>query len=167
LKNLETSLKLEAHLMVKNPELVIDDWIESGVKRIIFHFEATKYHQEIIKKIQEAGLEAGIAINPETPIEVLDRFLRVTGYGLRITILIMAVEPGWGGQEFLEETLVKIKRLREAYENVNIEVDGGINLETAPKVIQVGANILASGSVIFESEDIQQTIEALKSIGAP
>jgi ribulose-phosphate 3-epimerase len=163
LKNLETNLKLEVHLMVKNPEEYIDDWIESGVKRIIFHFEATKCHQEIIKKIQEAGLEAGIAINPETPIEVLDRFLRITDYGLRITILIMTVQPGRSGQNFLAETLPKIKNLREKYKNVNIEVDGGINLETAPRVVQAGANILASGSTIFGSDDIKKTIEELKS----
>ena len=159
LKNLETSLKSEVHLMVKNPEEVIDDWIESGVQRIIFHYESTDKHQEIIERVKKAGLEVGIAINPETSIEILDSFLPIS------LILIMTVHPGRGGQKFLEETLDKIEQLREKYKNVNIEVDGGINLETAPKVIQAGANLLASGSAIFESENIKETIQALKQNG--
>ena len=159
LKNLETSLKSEVHLMVKNPEEVIDDWIESGVQRIIFHYESTDKHQEIIERVKKAGLEVGIAINPETSIEILDSFLPIS------LILIMTVHPGRGGQKFLEETLDKIEQLREKYKNVNIEVDGGINLETAPKVIQAGANLLASGSAIFESENIKETIQVLKQNG--
>jgi ribulose-phosphate 3-epimerase len=162
LKNLETSLKLEAHLMIQNPELVIDDWIDSGGKRIIFHYESTEQPEKIIERIKKAGLEVGLAINPETPIEIVNKFI-----GQLDLVLVMTVYPGHGGQEFLEEALSKIKKLRKKYKNVNIEVDGGINLETAPKVIQVGANILASGSAIFKSEDIQQTIEGLKGLGAP
>jgi len=164
LKNLETSLKLEAHLMVQNPETVIDDWIKSGVQRIIFHYESTNQWQEIIEKIREAGLEAGIAINPETPIEVLDSFLQITDYRLQITILIMTVHPGRGGQRFLEETLEKIRNLREKHKNAKIEVDGGINLQTAPQVVKAGANFLACGTAIFKSKDIKRTIKELKLI---
>jgi len=159
LKNLETNLKLEVHLMVNNPEEVIDQWIESGVKRIIFHYEATDKHEEIIEKIKESGLEVGLAINPETSLEVIDNFIEKLNL-----VLIMTVNPGFGGQDFLEENLGKIKQLRGEYKDVNIGVDGGINLETALKVIQAGANLLASGSVIFNSNNIEETINRLKNI---
>ena len=157
LKNLETNLKLEVHLMINNPEEHIDDWIDSGVQRIIFHYTSTKKHKEIIEKVKKAGLQVGLAINPETPIEVVDDFI-----GQLDLALVMTVQPGRGGQEFLKETLVKIKQLREKYKDVNIGVDGGINPETASKVIQAGANLLASGSAVFNSDDIEKTIQALK-----
>jgi len=158
LKNLKTNLNLEAHLMINNPEQVIDQWINSGVKRIIFHYESTNKHKEIIEKIKEAGLETGLAINPETSIEVIDKFIENLDL-----ILIMTVNPGFGGQDFLNESVDKIKQLREKYKDVNIEVDGGINLETAQLVIKAGANILISGSAIFKSNNIKQTIWTLKN----
>lgn len=174
LKKLPTKTKFEVHLMIIKPEEKIDQWKKSGVKRIIFHFESTKHSEEIIRKIKKAGLEAGIAINPQTSIEVLDPFLEVANFGLgegQINlanlidlVLIMTVQPGQGGQRLLEETLPKIKSLRAKYSDVKIEVDGGINLETAPKVIQAGANILAAGSAIFKSNNIRQTIEAFKNL---
>lgn len=156
LKNLETSLNLEAHLMVKEPD--IDQWINSGVKRIIIHYEAVEKAGEIISKIKENNLEAGLAINPETDIKTVDDFINQLDL-----ILVMTVNPGKGGQKFLEETLVKIKDLREKYRNVNIGVDGGINLETAPKVIKAGANFLAIGSSIFKG-NIEENIKSFKSI---
>ena len=159
LKNLKTSSELEAHLMIEKPEEHISDWITSGVKRIIFHFEATDKKREIIEQIKKAGLRVGLAINPETPIGVVDEFISQLDL-----VLVMTVQPGRGGQQFLEETLGKIKELREKYKDVNIEVDGGINLETAPRVIQAGANLLASGTAIFKSDDIKQAIDALKQI---
>ncbi|MBU4030981.1 ribulose-phosphate 3-epimerase [Patescibacteria group bacterium] len=159
LKKLKTNLKLEAHLMVEKPEDVIDDWIKSGVKRIIIHYEATKKLDKIIKKIQDAGLEASIAINPETSANELISFLNVSSI---LSVLIMTVRPGRGGQEFIEATLGKIRALRERDENVKIEVDGGINLETAQKVVRAGADILAVGSAIFKSEDIKKSIEELE-----
>ncbi len=158
LRNLKTSLKLEVHLMVQNPENIIDDWIKSGIQRIIFHYESTKNPEGIIKRIKQAGLQVGLAINPETSVKSIDAFINQLDL-----VLIMTVHPGKGGQEFLEETLWKIKELREEYKDVNIGVDGGINLETAPKVIQVGANILFIGSAIFKSENIEEAIKKLKN----
>ncbi len=157
LKNLETNLNLEAHLMIQNPEENIDDWIASGVKRIIIHFESTNQAKEVIERIKKAGLAVGLAINPETLIEVVDDFIDQLDL-----ILVMTVQPGRGGQKFLEETLVKIKDLRTKYKNVNIEVDGGINPETAPQVIQAGANLLASGSAVFKNDNIEETIKKLR-----
>lgn len=157
LRELKTDLKLEAHLMIENPEEVVDDWIKSGVKRIIIHHESTEKHKEIIERIKDAGLEVGLAINPETSVEVIDEFIKDVNL-----ILIMTVNPGRGGQKFLEETLGKIRALRDKYKNVRIGVDGGINLETALSVVQAGANILSVGNAIFKSEDIKKTIEELK-----
>jgi len=100
----EDSPQIEAHLMIQNPEEHIDDWIESGVKRIIVHFESTDQPRELINKIKQAGLETGLAINPETSIKVVNDFIEQIDL-----ILVMTVHPGKGGQEFLEETLGKIK----------------------------------------------------------
>ncbi|NQV00726.1 MAG: ribulose-phosphate 3-epimerase [Parcubacteria group bacterium] len=158
LKDLKTDSNLEVHLMIQNPEDYINNWIESGVKRIIFHYESTDKHKEIIEKIKQADLGVGIAINPETSIEVIDNFIEELDL-----VLIMTVHPGFGNQDFLKQTLGKIKELRGKDENVNIEVDGGIDLEIAPKVIQAGANLLAIGSAIFKSENIKKTIEDLKN----
>jgi len=157
LKSLNTNLNLEVHLMINNPEEAIDDWIESGVKRIIIHYESTDKHKEIIEKVKRAGLEIGLAINPETSIEVIDEFYKDIDL-----VLIMSVNPGFGNQDFLNESVDKIRQLRERYKNVNIEVDGGVNLETAPNVIKAGANILISGSAIFKSNNIEETIKKLK-----
>ncbi len=159
LKKIKSKSKIEAHLMIKNPEDKISQWINSGVKRIIVHYESTKYLQEVINDIKKAGLEVGLAINPQTPVEVIDGFILDLDL-----VLIMTVEPGQGGQELIDDTLVKIKKIRDNYPNINIEVDGGINFETAPKVIQAGANFLAAGSIIFKSSNIEETIKKLKNI---
>lgn len=163
LSGFQTQAKLEAHLMIEKPEEHIDKWIKSGVSRIIFHYEATDKHQEVFKKIQNADLEAGLAINPKTSISVLDDLLQIPSYKSQVTVLIMTVEPGRGGQEFLEETLGKIKNLRDKYKNVKIGADGGINLETAPKIIEAGADFLSIGSAIFKG-DVEENIKNLKEL---
>lgn len=159
LASIETNLNIEVHLMIAKPEEKIDEWIASGVKRIIIHYEATDKINEIIEKTKKNGLGIGLAINPETNIDVIDKFINDLDL-----ILIMTVHPGRGGQKFLEESIVKIRNLRAKYSCVKIEVDGGINLETAPRIIEAGANLLVSGSAIFESENIKDTIENLKSV---
>lgn len=158
LKELETSLNLEVHLMIKEPEQYIDQWISSGVKRIIFHIESTSKTKEIISQIKQANLGVGLAINPETSVDVIDQFIDQLDL-----VLVMTVNPGRGGQEFLKQSLGKIKQLRVKYKRVKIGVDGGINLETAPEVIQAGANLLASGTAIFKSDNIERTVNTLKS----
>lgn len=157
LKNLKTKLNLEAHLMVERPEEAIEDWLNSGVKRIIFHFEATSKPGELIEKIRQAGLEVGMAINPETPVEVLDKYISELNL-----VLVMTVEPGRGGQKLLSETLLKIQKLRQSYPDVKIGADGGIDLKTAPEIIKAGVDILAVGSAIFGSDNIEETIYRLK-----
>jgi ribulose-phosphate 3-epimerase len=157
LKNLKTRLNLEAHLMVQNPERFINNWIISGIKRIVIHSESTGQPKEVIQKIKQAGLKVGLAINPETSIKVLDQFINQLDLAL-----IMTVKPGRGGQEFLRKTLNKVKSLRQKYPDIDIEVDGGINLKTAPLVIEAGANLLVSGSAIYNSHNIEEVIKNLK-----
>lgn len=157
LKNLKTKLNLEAHLMIDKPEEHMDEWIGSGVKRIVFHIESTDEPREIIAAVKKAGLKAGVAVNPGTPIRVVDEFI-----GEMDLVLVMTVHPGRGGQLLLENTLLKVQRLRNKYDDLNIAVDGGINLETAPKAIAAGANMLAAGSAVWKSDNIEKTIEQLK-----
>lgn len=158
LTRLKTSLNLEAHLMIARPEEKLDEWLASGIKRVIVHYEATDKINEIIEKTQKSGLEVGLALNPETNIDVIDQFVSKLDL-----VLIMTVHPGRAGQNFLEESVSKIKNLRAKYFYVKIEVDGGINLKTASRVIQAGADLLVSGSAVLESKHIKDTIKNLKS----
>jgi len=152
----KTRTKLEAHLMVEKPKEVIDDWLEV-VDRMIIHYETSDDIKEIIKRVHERKKEIGLAINPETLIDVLKPFL-----GDLDLVLLMTVNPGQGGQEFEYEVLEKIKALRKLWPNGNIEVDGGINPETAQESIKAGANLICAGTYIFKSKDIKQAIEGLR-----
>ncbi len=169
LEKLETNLALEAHLMVDNPHRVLNEWLNSKVKRVILHWEAIKeiFHptgdrpkgDNLIEQIHNSGKEFGIALNLETPISVLDNFIDYIDM-----VLLMSVKPGTSGQEFQESVIPKIISLRQKYLNVKIEVDGGINLINAEQAVEVGADYLAVGSAIWQSEDIGQTIKKLESI---
>jgi ribulose-phosphate 3-epimerase len=148
LKGFKTKVKLEAHLMVEKPENVIGDWLDV-VDRVIVHYEATD-------KIR-GGKQIGLAINPETSIDVVKPFLNNLDL-----ILIMTVSPGWGGQEFKSEILEKIKSLRKIWPNGRIEVDGGVNDENVIKIVEAGADGVCVNSYIFKSKNIKQAIENLK-----
>lgn len=163
---LKTSLKLEVHLMIEHPWEFLNAWLAAGVKRVLVHYESVGYRldaervfDEMIAGSHTLGCEFGIAINPETPIEVLDPYI------LKIdTVQVMGVKPGWAGQAMKDNTLAKIQGLREKYPGVKIEVDGGVNLETAPKILQAGADILVVGSAIWQAEDKKKIIEELKNL---
>jgi len=174
LKKINTKLKLEAHLMVNKPEEVMDNWLEV-VDRVIVHFESKITNRELgirelIKKVHKKGKQIGLAINPETSIEVIRPYISTkrsdqpfqpsTNLDL---VLIMTVQPGWGGQKFLDWTLNKIKALRKIWPNGNIEVDGGINPAAAKKSIKAGANLICAGTYIFGSKNIEKAIGRLKS----
>jgi len=156
LKGFETKVKLEAHLMIEKPEQVIDDWLEN-VDRVIIHYEASDNIEDLIKKVKNKGKQIGLAVNPETNIEVVNPFLKDLDL-----VLCMTVQPGRGGQEFKDEVLSKIETLRRSWPNGNIEVDGGINPETSKKTINAGANLICAGTYIFESKDIENAIRRLK-----
>lgn len=166
LAGLKTSLNLEAHLMIDHPWEFISAWISAGVKKILVHYEAVGYRadaedvfDDMINVCHLANCEFGIALNPETPIDVLDPYI------LKIdTVQIMGVKPGRAGQLFQDHVLPKIQGLREKYPGVKIEVDGGVNLDTAPKILKAGADILVAGSYIWRAEDKKKAIEELKAV---
>ncbi|MBI4708725.1 MAG: hypothetical protein HY764_00795 [Candidatus Portnoybacteria bacterium] len=161
LKKLNTNLSLEAHLMISEPEKVIDGWISSGVKRILIHFESTEKIEEIYKKIKAAGLEMGLVLALQTPISVLGN-LPIPAKDLAIVQLMGISEIGFYGHPFDERVISKIFSLRAQYPDIEIAVDGGINKETASKAIGASADILISGSAIFGAGDVGQAIEELK-----
>jgi ribulose-phosphate 3-epimerase len=147
-----TKLQLEAHLMVQPPEDFIDRIAEAGADTIIVHQEATPHLHRAIQHIHALGKKAGVAINPSTPANMLTEVL-----GYLQLVLVMTVNPGFGGQEFIPETLAKLREIRnwigERRLECELEVDGGINLDTAPRVVEAGANVLVAGTAVFASKD--------------
>jgi ribulose-phosphate 3-epimerase len=152
--------KLEAHLMVRNPENYIDAWQKAGAKTIIFHYEACRSINKInsiIEQIKNAGLRPGIAINPETSVSRLKPFMDKIDL-----VLVMTVHPGWQGQSFLSSQLRKVSQIRKWSKTVDIEVDGGINPNTAKKSVKAGANRIVVGSYLKDSANIKKAIAELK-----
>ncbi len=158
-----TSLPLEAHLMITNPEQYIEDFASAGADVIIIHQEVSPHLHRLIEMIKTAGKMAAVALTPSTPIFLLEDIL-----SLLDMVLIMTVNPGFGGQEFIPETLPKITRLRQVITQRNlhcdIEVDGGIHEATAPLVVKAGANLLVAGSAVCnEHESVAQAIARLRN----
>ena len=153
----------DVHLMITDPEKYYLDFVKAGADLITFHYEAIKENEieRLIKKIKESNVRIGISIKPNTDVKKLDPYLSILDL-----ILIMSVEPGFGGQKFMENSLNKIEYLENKRKENNflykIEVDGGINDLTAPLVIKSGADILVSGSYIFKSKDRKNAIKLLK-----
>lgn len=143
-----TRLPLEAHLMIEAPERYVNDFATAGADLIIVHQEVSPHLQRIVQHIKELGKRAGVAINPATPSVVLEEILECVDL-----VLVMTVNPGFGGQEFIPSTLPKIRRVRQMIEqrglSCDLEVDGGVYTETAPLVVAAGANVLVVGNAIF------------------
>ena len=182
LLNLETKLNAEVHLMVSEPEKILDQWLVKPIKRIIVHLEAVSDMDLIIKKCREAGVEIGLAINPETfwgKLEpwfgpVRSKTLKAsadvqahrTSNGIDL-FQVLAVHPGPSGQEVnWPEILGKIRHIREHCPRCIIEVDGGIDPHTYKNAVSVGANILVAGAYIFNSGDIKIAVENLKNVSS-
>ena len=156
LSELPGGLLFDVHLMVEKPEQAIKNWDRSSVFRITFHASATYDVLRTIKIIKETGKEAGIALNPEQPVEsVYDVMGEVD------LVLLLGVEPGAQGREFDPKVIDKVRKLREYSANVKIGVDGGVSPLVAPSLIEAGANVLVSGSYLFGVEDIKQAIASL------
>ncbi|MBE3031255.1 ribulose-phosphate 3-epimerase [Sneathia sp. DSM 16631] len=151
-----TKLIFDIHMMVENPERYIKDMVDAGANSITIHAESTKHLDRAINLIKSYGVKACVALNPATPISVLEN----VAYLLDM-ILVMSVNPGFGGQKFIPQALDKIQKLRELYPDIDIEVDGGINDKTAKLAKTAGANILVAGSYVFGG-DYKQRIESLK-----
>ena len=147
---------LISHLMIENPEKYVESFAQAGSDMIIFHIEAIKNAEAIIKKIHSLGKKAGVSIRPKTPIKTIENIVNLLD-----EVLVMTVEPGFGGQKFMTEPAEKISEIRKIYAG-DIGVDGGINLETAKLVIDKGANVLIAGSFLFGSNDMKSLIEKLK-----
>ncbi len=157
-KCIETGLPKHCHLMVSNPGDLIEDFVKAGADTIIFHVEATDDVVGLVDKIKSHGVKAGVSIKPGTGVEVLEDVI-----GEVDEVLVMSVEPGFGGQEFMMSAVDKIKALRAMREDLVLSVDGGINSETAKLVIAAGVNILVAGSYIFKAENRQVAIESLRA----
>lgn len=151
-----TNLIFDIHMMVTNPERYIEDMVKAGADSITVHAEATKHLDRTVNLIKSHNVKACVALNPSTPISIIENI----AYALDM-ILVMSVNPGFGGQKFIPQALEKIKKLRGLYPNIDIEVDGGINDKTSILVKEAGANILVAGSYVF-SGDYKQRIDSLK-----
>ncbi|MGG3311669.1 ribulose-phosphate 3-epimerase [Paenibacillus lautus] len=157
-----TSLLLDVHLMIEQPELYIADFVKAGADLITVHAETCQHLHRVIHLIKEFGVKAGVAINPATPAHVLQEVLPDLDL-----VLVMTVNPGFGGQAFIERTVNKISQLREwisnsDYPNIHIEVDGGITAETAPLVVEAGADVLVAGSAVFGKPDRTAAIAVIR-----
>jgi len=161
----QTDLFLDVHLMVTNPEELVEPFVKSGADNITFHIEATDNPLEIIKQIRSFNKQVGISIKPGTRLEVLDPYLDKIDL-----ILIMSVEPGFGGQQYIPESTARIQKLDHTLKvlgirkRVLIEVDGGIKLSNAKMVKEAGTDILVAGSAIFNTDDPHSTIGKFKNI---
>lgn len=153
---------LDVHLMIVEPERYLVDFADAGADRLMVHQEATVHLHRVLQQIRELGAEAAVAINPSTPLSVLQDVLDLTD-----VIQVMTVNPGFGGQPFIHSQLEKIRRLRQMLEerglDIGIAVDGGIDPTTAPLVVQAGATILVAGSSIYNSKaSVAENVTALR-----
>ena len=162
-KSLRSTSKaiFDVHLMVEHPETHIETFAEAGADIITFHWEAARHHHRIIQQIKAAGCKVGIALNPGTPLSMIEEILPDVDM-----VLIMTVNPGFGGQKFIESQLEKIHMLYHTIKDMgftcDIEVDGGINAETSKLVQEAGANVLVAGSAIYGAEDVAAAIKAIR-----
>ena len=154
---------LDVHFMIERPERYIEQTAKIGAMMMNVHYEACVHLHRTIQQIHAAGMKAGVTLNPSTPVSVLEDII-----GDLDMVLLMSVNPGFGGQKFIENTIKKVGRLRqlikESHSHALIEVDGGVQAETAPRLVKAGVNVLVSGSYIFKSTDPISTIHAMKKI---
>ena len=156
-----TDLPVDVHLMITNPDEMIGAFIDAGADNVTFHMEATAHANRLIQLIHAAGRKASVAINPATPVSALEEVVEDVDM-----VLVMTVNPGFGGQSFIESSPAKIRRLRALCESRGvhplIEVDGGIKASTAPLVAEAGADVLGAGSAVFGREDRAQAIAEIR-----
>lgn len=154
----QTNLKKVVHLMVKQPEKVVDDYIKAGAGEIIFHVESTRSPKKLVEELKSKGVRVGVAVNPETALKKIEPCLKEADL-----VLVMTVKPGKGGQEMLKAPLKKVKSIRKKYPMLDIAVDGGVNAGNAHEAIEAGANILVAGSYVFGSDDPKLAIDLLRN----
>ena len=156
---------LDVHLMIEKPENYIQAFHDAGAATISVHYEATNHLHRVLQQIRDFGLRAGVAINPHTNVQLLEDV--ITDIDL---VCMMSVNPGFGGQKFIEQTYTKVRRLKEiivdAEASTLIEIDGGVNIDNAPKLLDAGADVLVAGSFVFKSDSPIDTIRELKNVGS-
>ena len=159
----EAKKVLDAHLMIIDPDRYVENFAKMGVEYLSVHYEACTHLHRSLQNIRNLGMKAGVALNPHTPVHLLEDILEECDY-----VLLMSVNPGFGGQKFIENTIQKVQRLRRMIEEKGcqtlIEVDGGVQRETAPRLVKAGVDVLVSGSYVFKSTTPEQTIKDLRAL---
>ena len=158
----KTKLVFDVHLMIEKPERYIDDFVKSGADIITVHAESTVHLHRVIQQIKAHGIKAGISLNPSTPVDILKYVINDIDM-----VLVMSVNPGFGGQKFITSSVDKIKEVKRLRDELNlsydIEVDGGINIDNLATVLEAGANVIVAGSAIFRG-DAAENVKKFKSI---
>ncbi|MCC0630755.1 MULTISPECIES: ribulose-phosphate 3-epimerase [unclassified Clostridioides] len=161
LKKENINMVFDAHLMIENPDQYIEEFVKAGCDIITVHQEACVHLHRTIQNIKSHGIKAGVVLNPATPIDTIKHILPDLDM-----VLLMSVNPGFGGQSFIPCVLDKIKELKAIIDsqglNIDIEVDGGISPKNVAEVVQAGANVIVAGSAIFGSDDIQETVNLFR-----
>lgn len=154
---------LDVHLMIEKPENYIQAFHDAGAATISVHYEASPHLHRTLQTIRDLGLRAGIAINPHTNVQLLEDVI-----GMTDLVCMMSVNPGFGGQKFIESTYTKVHRLKEIIADAGastlIEIDGGVNIDNAPLLLEAGADVLVAGNFVFKSENPIDTIQELKNV---
>ena len=157
----EAKKPLDVHLMIVEPDRYFEDFIKAGADIITFHYEACTHIHRAVQRLKSLGVKAGVVLNPHTPVSLLEDIICDLDL-----VLLMSVNPGFGGQKFIERTFSKTMRLREMIDREGsralIEIDGGVTVENAPMLFNAGADVLVAGSTVFKSDDPIKTIELLK-----
>ena len=161
----ETKLLLDVHLMIERPQLMIPAFAEAGADIITVHLEACKHLNRVINQIRDLGLKAGVALNPATPVSLLEDIIEEIDL-----LLLMTVNPGFGGQQFIPSSIKKIYRAQQMLKQIShpiyLEVDGGINAEIAEDTVKAGADVLVAGSYIFKSASPEAAVQSLRVINS-
>jgi ribulose-phosphate 3-epimerase len=156
-----TKLPLDVHLMIENPDQFVEAFVKAGADYITVHVEACRHLHRTIQSIKSYGIKAGVVLNPATPVESIQHII-----GDIDMVLLMSVNPGFGGQKFIPEVLPKIRKVKEMAElkgiDLEIEIDGGVNSETAKLCMDAGANVLVAGSAIYNEEDYAKAISQIR-----
>ncbi|WP_077211480.1 ribulose-phosphate 3-epimerase [Bacillus dakarensis] len=157
-----TKLPLDVHLMIENPDQYVEAFAKAGADYITVHVEACRHLHRTIQNIKAQGVKAGVVLNPATPADSIQHIIEDVDM-----VLLMSVNPGFGGQKFIPSVLTKIKQVKEMADSkglqLEIEVDGGVNTETAKLCIEAGANVLVAGSAVYNQPDRKKAIEALRA----
>lgn len=154
---------MDAHLMIVDPDRYFDNFKEIGVEYLSVHYEACTHLHRSLQRIKNLGMKAGVALNPHTPVHLLSDIIQDADF-----VLLMSVNPGFGGQSFIENTISKVETLKDLIlqksPNCLIEVDGGVNQENARQLVKVGANILVAGNTVFSAQNPKEAIKQLKDL---